>query len=1091
MLQRLRLLCFTALSLIPCAHAQTTNSSILGAVADATGAAIPGAGIVLTNSATRVQRTVESAANGEYRFFPLGAGIYELAVEKNGFKKRIQSRVVVGVAESVKVDFQLQVGDVATAVDVSDVATLLQTQETSVGGAITGAELTRLPVNGRNYTRLILLLPGTSDRAKSQTNGTVSGTNLYSVNGQRSQDNNFTLDGVENNLFRMNSPGASPPMDSMQEFRVMTGASSEFGRSAGANVNMVTKSGTRDLHGSVYEFFRNDKLDANDFFANRENRGKVPYRQNQYGVSLGGPVVLPKLYNGRDRTFWFVNWEGFRSRRGSTALGTVPVAAQRTGDFSGQPRLVYDPLAAQAGPTGAAIRQPFAGNIIPGNRISPASRFILDTLVPLPDRAGLTQNFVNTESSVNDRAAIITRIDHMLSRKDTLSFRYFNQRVQATTPSAFPSYFAESRFDAHNLSATWDRIVSPTSVFEFKFGYHDPFVPSVTRNRLITRSEFLEKTGIKMFQADTAFSTIPIVNVSGQFNLAGSGVGSGDHVYQFAPSFTKTHGSHNLKFGLTYSRREYFYDGSTPMHGTAVFDQRLTELASAANTGHSTASFLLGYPSSIERGEGSAATNGRQNAYHFYAQNDWRATSRLTVNLGVRYEINNPPYDTTDNVGTLLVSRDGSNGKYTGTLLWGNVNPRPDPLSGRVNEPARTAGYGRTLQTSDWNNFAPRIGIAYQINRLTVVRAGASVFYNSTFFQELQDKRKFYPYNTSQFFTANTGLTPDLSITGAGPSYNNTTAIGGWAQNPSNRTPYSQQWNLFVQRQLPSEVVLNVGYVGSSNHRQIGYIPINAATAPGSSALQSRRLMPEYGDINGGLNDFNSNYHGLQASAVKRFNQGLSFQVNYTWSRAMDYQSSLAETKTQNPFNRAADYSRSSWDLRHVFQFAYVYELPMGRGRRFGGNMHKALDYAIGGWSLEGIARFQSGGPVNITIGQDRANIGSSTQRPDALRNPNTGPRTPEQWFDTSAFQMPAIYTYGSAGAYLVDSDGRHNFDFSIAKSFRIAEQHAVSLRGEFFNLTNSVSMSDPTGSLTSATFGRVASATAARQIQLALRYSF
>jgi hypothetical protein len=1080
----------TALCLSICANAQTTNSSVLGSIMDASGAAVPDAALVLTNTATGVQRDLRSAPNGEYRFFPIGTGTYQLAVEKGGFKKRIQSRIVVGVAESVKVDFQLQVGDVASAVEVSSEAPLLQTQETSVGGTITGAELTRLPVNGRNYTQLILLLPGTSDRGKSQSNGTFSGTNLYSINGQRPQDNNFTLDGVENNVFRMNSPGASPPMDSMQEFRVMTGATSEFGRSAGANVNMVTKSGTRDLHGSLYEFFRNDKLDANEFFANRENRGKVPYRQNQYGVSAGGPVVVPKLYNGRERTFWFLNWEGYRSRRGSTVLSTVPTADQRNGDFSGQPRLIYDPLTGQAGPTGAAIRQPFAGNRIPTDRINAASRFILDTLVPLPNRTGLTQNFVNTNPSANDRDAIVTRIDHNLTSKDTLFLRYLNQRIESTTPSALPSYVAESRFDAHNLAITWDRVLSPSSVFEFNFGYHEPFIPAVTNNNLLTRTEYLQKTGIKMFQANTAYETLPVMTVTGQFNLSASGVGSGDHVYQFAPSLTKSYGSHNLKFGLTYSRREYFYDGSTPMHGTAVFDQRLTELASGVNTGHSTASFLLGYPSNITRGQGSAATNGRQNAYHFFVQDNWRATSRLTVNLGLRYEVSNPPYDTSDKVGTLRINRDAA-GKYSGELLWGSVNPYPDPVSGRVNEPARTGGYGRTLQTNDWNNFAPRIGLAYQIDRYTVVRAGAGIFYNSTYFQELQDKRKFYPYNISQFFTSNTGVQPDLSITDAGPSYDNTTAIGGWAQDPTNRTPYSLQWNFFIQRQLPSEIVVSAGYVGSSNHRQIGYIAINSATVPGSSPLQSRRLMPEYGDIDGGLNDFNSNYHGLQTAAVKRFNQGLSFQVNYTWSRAMDYQSSLSERKTQNPFNRAADYSRSSWDLRHVFQFAYVYELPYGRGRRFGGNMHRALDYAIGGWSLEGIARFQSGGPVNVIIGQDRANTGVTTQRPDVLRNPNTGPRTPEQWFDTGAFQMPTIYTFGNAGAFLVDSDGRHNFDMSIAKSFRIAEQQALSLRGEFFNLTNSVSMSDPNATYTSATFGVVSSATASRQIQIALRYTF
>jgi hypothetical protein len=511
---------------------------------------------------------------------------------------------------------------------------------------------------------------------------------------------------------------------------------------------MVTKSGSRNLHGSLYEYFRNDKLDANDFFANRENQGKVPYRQNQYGVSVGGPVVLPKLYRGRERTFWFFNWEGFRSRRGATALGTVPVAAQREGDFSGQPRIIYDPLTAEAGPNGVAVRQPFAGNRIPSTRILPAARYILDTLVPLPDRPGLTQNFLNTESAANNRDALVVRLDHILSGKDTLSFRYFQQRVRSTSPAAFPTYFSESRFDSENIAATWNRTISSGSVFEFRFGFHDPMVPTITQNRVVTRSEFLQNTGIGLFQPDTPFATIPVINVSGQFNLSASGVASGDRIYQFAPTLTMMAGTHNLKFGMTYSRRQYFYDGSTPMHGTAVFDQRLTELASAANTGHSTASFLLGYPSSIERGEGSAATNGRQNAYHFFVQDDWRVTSKLTVNLGLRYEISNPPYDVTDNVGTLLVNRDTASGLYTGTLLWGNVNPRPDPVTGQINAPPRRGGYGRSLQTNDWNNFAPRIGIAYQVNRRTVVRTGASVFYNSTFFQELQDKRKFYPYNT-------------------------------------------------------------------------------------------------------------------------------------------------------------------------------------------------------------------------------------------------------------------------------------------------------------------------------------------------------
>lgn len=1071
--------------------ASAQDAELSGFIRDSSDAVVPGAAVKITLESTGTARTTESNESGLYTLPALPPGAYTLEVHKDGFQPARRTGITLDVAARVRLNVVLQVGNTTETVNVTAGSELIQATETSVGGLITTSELQHLPVNGRNYTRLILLMPGTSDRAKSQTNGTFSGTNLYSVNGQRAQDNNYMLDGVENNLFRMNSPGASPPMDALEEFRVMTGSSAEFGRSSGASVNMVVKSGSRDLHGSAYEFLRNDKLDANDFFANRVGQGKVPYRQNQYGVSAGGPLLLPKIYNGRERTFWFVSWEGFRSRQASTLISTVPTAEQRNGDFSQQPRQIFDPLTGQAGAGGAIVRQPFAGNRIPASRISPVSRYVLDAMIPLPNRSGLSNNFLNTQSQRNDRDTWVARLDQVVSAKDTLSAHFLDQHVEQSSPQSNPNFTSDSRFDVHNVAASWTRVVSPSSVLEVKFGYNDPYVPAVTHDPLLSRAEFLKNAGVQMFQPGTPFDTTPVFAVTGQFSTSASGLATRDHVYQFLANYSKQLSRHALKAGVGYSRRQYYYNGSTPMHGTATFDTRLTELATQSGTGHSTASFLLGYPSQIDRGQGDASTNGRQNPWAFFLQDDWRVSARLTVNLGLRYEINNPPYDTTDRVGTLWLQRDAQTGKYQGTLLWGTTNPIPDPVTGAINQPARQGPFGRSLQADNFRNFGPRAGIAYQLSSRTTIRSGFGIYYNSTFMQELQDKRKFYPYNISQTFVANTGVTPDLTIADSGPAYSNTAAIGGWAQRPENLTPYSMQWNLFVARELGLGTVLEAGYVGSGNRRQIGYAPFNVALTPGPGAVQPRRLLPDFGDLNSGSNLYNSNYNGLQVKAQRRFSRGMQFQANYTWSRSMDEQSSLAETKTQNPFNRRADYSRSSWDLRHVFQFAYVWELPFGRTRRFGTAWPRGVDLLLGGWALEGIARFQTGAPVNVLLGLDRANVGSTSQRPDVIRDPNSGPHTPDRWFDTGAFQMPALYTYGNAGAFLVNSDGRHNVDLSIAKQFALFETHRLETRAELFNASNSVSMGDPNATFTSSAFGQVTSATPARQIQVSLRYTF
>ncbi len=1082
----------TFLTLTAVAYGQTTNATIVGDVTDPAGSRIAGAAVTVKNAATGVGREVQANELGSYRVFPLPPGTYQVSVSASGFKTEVQQNVIVDAATNVKVDFKLEVGGIAERVEIQATASVLQTQEASVGGTVTGNEIARLPVNGRNYTRLIMLMPGTSDQGGSQSQGTFSGTQLISVNGQRRQDNNFTLDGVDNNFMMMNSPGMSPSMDAIQEFRVLDNTSAEFGRSSGSNVNIVIKSGSRNLHGSAYEYFRNDKLDANDFFANKQGTGKVPFRQNQYGVAIGGPVIIPKLYHGRDKTFWFFNWEGFRARRGQTIISSFPSQSQRDGDFSDLGKPIFDPLTSQLGPNGEVVRQQFPGNIIPKARISPAITYMLNTMIPLPNRPGATNNFVNTQGFANNRDAFNVRGDHNFNPSNTVSFRWSRQRVGEVNPRGNPFLYGINRFDVDNMMASWNHVFNATSVLELKFGRNVPTIPGPTINTKVQRQEFLKSSGITLFIPEVLYNPIPSFSADGEFSVGSGGGITGDQIYNYLANYSKVLANHSLKVGVNYSRRHFYTNTTNPMDGNLNFDPSLTNLVSIPKSGSSFASMLLGFPSAVRRGTGNTTTNANINPISAYIQDDWRVNRKLTVNIGMRYEYIPAPVEETNRLGNLVITRDKATGKYSGTLLWAGINPEVDPLTGVANEPAHTGGYGKALMRNNGLDFAPRVGFAYQIDNKTVVRSAFGMFYNSTFVQELQDMRKFWPYTIQQNFSANQGLRPDLYVTDPGPSFSNTAAIGGWPQNPNNRTPYSEQWNFTIQRQLMDDMTVDIAYVGNTNKRQVGYDPINSAITPGPGAIQPRRLLPDFGDLDGGNNKFTSTYNSFRANLVKRFSRGLQLNGNYTWGRAMTNSSSLAEATVQNPYDLRNEWARASIDLRHIFQLAYVFEFPFGRTKRFGSNWNPVVNTILGGWSAEGITRAQTGAPLNPRINQDRANVGRTYQRPDATGiNPNNGPKRVDQWFNTSAFALPARYTYGSSGAFVINAPGRYNWDLSLQKDFRIAEGQIFQFRAEAYNLPNSVSPGNPNTTFDGNNFGRITSATAARQMQFALRYQF
>jgi hypothetical protein len=1075
---------------------QTTDAAIVGIVTDPSGAAIAAATVSATNNATGVTREVTTNDTGAYRIGPLTPGTYELRASIAGFKMKVQTNLVLQTGAVVKVDFDLEVGQVTERVEVTAAAPMLQTQETSVGGVITTSQLERIPVNGRNYTRLLVLMPGTSDIRRSQGRGDLSGSQMVSVNGQRTQDNNYTLDGVDNNMMFMNSPGGSPPMDAIQEFRVATGNSAEYGRSAGANVNISIKSGSRDLHGSAYWYVRNDKFDANDWFANRQARGKVPFRQNQYGGALGGPVVLPKVYNGRDRTFWFVSWEGFRWRRGQTAQGTVPTADMRAGDFSAFNRPIFDPLTGRLDASGRIVRDQFPGNVIPPDRINPGMKSVVDTLLPLPNRPGFAANFLFTEGQRNDRDMVVLRADHALGTKDTFSFRLLNQKVGQYVPASTSKYDTENRYDVQNYTANWNRLFSPTMVMEVRYGYNHPDNPGCPVFREgITRRGLLERAGITMFDMDALCGTLPNISAQG-YMTAGGGGGETltDTNHQFLGKMSQVVGRHSFKYGGGYTWRKTVGQYANPTNGDATFWTEVTGTSNVANSGDAFATMLLGYPSYIRRGFSIPRMFARQDFFEAFFQDDWRVTDKLTLNLGLRWESGLRPWDENNALGNLLVTHDGN--QYVAKLMWAGVNPLPHPVTGALNAPAETFGYGRSLIQNDMNNFAPRFGLAYQANNRTVIRAGYAIFYNTTFMQEINDLRKFWPYLPQQEISYNRGAQPDYALTQPGPGFGSTQAIGGWPQDPNNRSPYSQQWNLFVQRQILDDVTLDVGYVGNGNRKQIGYVGWNNAPTPAPGPIDPRRILYSsgfVGNMDGGRNMFNSSYHAFQAKVTKRFSKGLQILGNYTWGKVLDTQSSLAEGKYQDMFNIANDRGRSSFDIRHAFKLGYVYELPFGRGRQFGGNWGRGLDAIVGGWGLEGVVQLQSGVATNVRTGVDRANVGKTNERPNLLRNPNlpSDQRTVDRWFDTSAFVMPEFFTWGNAGAFIVEDDGRIVFDLSVAKRFRLTEGHSVEVRGEFFNFPNHPNFGSPGGVLGTNNYGVITGATAARQIQLALRYSF
>lgn len=1057
-------------------QAQTSLGTISGTVTDSSGAAIPNALVTIANADTGAVRSIPTGANGFYSAPSLVPGPYSVTVEVTGFKRQERRGVTLPVNSSIQVDILLQVGDMKESVQVTAEAPLLNTSNSTVSTVIDSTKIVNMPLNGRQFTQLIMLAPGTSPRqpAASGLDNNLSGVSP-SVNGSRPQNNNFTLDGADNNEAFFNSFSVSPSVDAIAEFKVQSNiTSAEFGRAAGANINVSFRSGTNQPHGTLYEYLRNDKLDARNPFS--PDRG--PFKQNQYGGTFGGPVIIPKVYDGRNRTFFFFAAESFRQRRGLTPpTSLVPTAQQLAGNLADGP-VIYDPLTTRANPANPSqlIRDPFPGNVIPSNRINPASKIIAEQFFPAPNLTGVPgRNYINAKSTSQDDDQWNLRVDQQISRNNNLFFRSSVNTRERTSPTSLPAIDSILFNRNRNFLLSDTHLFNPTTILDAKVALNRSYLGTI--NTPLDPELLFSRTGLQGYVVQSQqYPMFPIIGITGFAGVSQDATLFGPlNNFQYLATLTKIAGRHSWKFGADI-RRQQLFTGSYRA-GNIGFDAIPTSSPQdRSRTGQPLASFLLGLPSNAQRVVGDTNVRMRGTMSHVFIQDDIRVSSRLTLNIGIRYEYNQLPYDKNGRMSAIDLRN--------GNILFASTNP----ITGEA------PNVRRNITDPDWNNFAPRFGFAYLLTSRTTIRSGYGMFYNSNFMQEQQGGRGQWPFALSQSDTnlnIDSPNRPFQNLFPVGPqsviSFSGTRAINA-------RTAYTQQWNFNIQQQLAANLAVELGYVGAKGTKLYTNWRGNGAT-PGAGNVNLRRPFPQYGTISEENARGNSNYHSLQAKLEKRYSVGLTFLSSYTWSKSIDDSSALTTLSQNNPFDLRQERGLSEYDVRHNSVTTFVYELPFGRGKAAGSNLPGWADAIAGGWQLNGIATLRTGFPIRIVLPTDVANTGvSGGQRPNVVGQVvlPSSERTTERWFNTSALVSPAPYTFGNLGRHAISGPGMVNFDIGAFKNFRFAERHTIQFRAELFNAFNRNNLGAPGGTFGTSTFGRITStSTDARDVQLALRYQF
>jgi hypothetical protein len=1096
--------------------AQTYTGSIVGNVTDPSGAGVPDATITAKNVNTGITRTIKTDSVGSYRIGDLIPGSYSIKAEKAGFQVSEVAALQLTVASALNVNITLKLGEVTQTVEVQAVAPLLDTSSATVGTTVGNADVLEIPLNGRAYTDLLALIPG------AVKNGTIfqaAGGANYSISGNRFEQNDYTLDGVSNNEGFFKSFGIQPAIDSIQEFKVQTNiTSSEFGEAAGANVAVATKSGTNQLHGSAYEFLRNDKFDATEWVTNRNGGHKTPLRRNQYGFTLGGPIYIPHLFNGRDKAFWFFNYEGLKLRLANTQQGTVPTAAQLQGNLTDQLPFMDPALTVQNGTDGSG--NPIykttqmscngtANVICPGRfdawNTAYAGVWYAPGPTTLPTKNNPYNSVVTSPQSQN-QYQVNTRIDYKI--KDNLQFfaRYSDQNSVSINPYALTNNYNNLVNHYQNAVASFTWLVSPTTVLD---------VRSALNRTLILQSDndrgwvpFLAAHPIQGTPVQTlSHPEFPEVYISGMTAPTQSGNPFLTTNLQELASLSMIRGKHSIKIGYELTHMHGWTDGLF----TSQFNYQQLQTAdpqNAANTGSPLASFLLGIPSGGTRNVGVTAAYMAGTNHAGYFQDDIKLKPNLTVNLGIRYEYDQWPVE----VHNHLSEFDFWDNKF----VWAGFNPL-------LNVPSNIAQ--RSLMLPNYHNFAPRVGLAYSIGNKTTIRAGYGMFYSSNYFWEGQGARGTWPYALGDTIAGiNTPGLPSAIIPTETmyPNYNfpvkGTPADAQHTMGRYNKTPYSEQWNIGVQRELANNLMLEIQYVGDGG-RHMSLFTNRNDPLPGPGAVgqpghfrpyqYADPVMGTYAGGSPGLgadsdmeNMVSSSYNSLQVKLDKKFSNGLQALVSYTYGHYIDIggPSFWQSAAPQNDINPGADRADGNFDLRHILSASWVYELPAGKGRRWMNNANPVAQAVLGGWEFTGIFHANTGGPLGVSINFDNANIGQRgmTARPNYVGGvqrltPASGADKSTGYINKAAFVVAPPYTYGNLGRNTARNLGQQEFTLGTYKNFPIREnKESLQFRAEFFNAFNHVNLNDIDGTLEDPSFGAIGSArNYSREIQFALKLYF
>jgi hypothetical protein len=1080
------------------AYAQAPVGEITGSVTDPSGAVVTGAKVTVTNPATNLTRSADTNDAGVYSIPALLPGVYNVRVEKTGFSAQVRNDVNLQVGQVLGLNFTLQVGNVAEVVEVTGGAPVLETESTSVGTVIENKRIVELPLNGRNYLQLASLIPGstTNGPASSQGQQRMGGArNQFALNvaGQRVHFNHYSLDGMENTDPNFNTYLFLPSIDALQEFKVESGLfSAEYGRAI-AQVNVSTKSGTNDFHGVAFAFVRNAYFDARNFFA----PVNPPFKRNQFGGTFSGPVRIPKLFDGRNKLFFMFNYEGLRERRALTQTSTLPDARYRSGNFGFLNKAIRDPL---------NPGQNFPNATIPESRISPISRRVLNDFYPLPNQPGsgalgIALNYLNDESRRTDGDQYTIRGD-LNARADNLFFFRFSQTKE---PQYIPFTIKDMGNNVDILGQQgilgYTKVIGANKVNEFKFGMN--YFNSANIQQRAFRRNVVSELGLVGISQDPLFWGIPVFQISG-FATVGEcndcPFVNWNTTFQFTDNFSWTVGKHSVKFGGEYRRLRYNQIGAVVPRGRFTWNGQYS--------GEPMADMLLGLMSATEGQVGAPIANFRQNYTALFLQDTWKATPKLTVNMGLRWEYESPFMDKHDAIVNVDFRWDNSMEPVfvragTGDINQGNPQ-FPAPPGWQL---VRDGRFGRGAAKPDRNDFGPRAGLAYQINSKTVLRAGGGMYFVRDIGNAVFDIVRNIPFTIRQAETADTtrpNLTWSRLFTATGaPSFLLINEFG-------ERTSYVTQWQASVQRELTRHMSLEVTYMGSAGiklRRLTSYN--NPEPRPGNPNLN--RPFPKF---NGSFQNMNapshSSYHSLQARLQHRFANGFTLLGSYAYSKSIDNGSGIRTTDgdpltPSDNYNLRHERGLSAFDFRQRFTASFLYELPFGRGRKIGID-NRAANFLLGGWQLGGILTFQDGFPATVFCGPGNIQNGGGYCKPDAIEgvkgNLPDKEKSLSRFFNTAAFvdrlgvapgATPPVFRYGTAGRNTIIGPGIASLDMSVNKFFRFKEgSHTLEVRGEFFNLPNHPIFGQPGTSLRTPTYGVISGTRLdSRQIQVAMKYSF